>query len=161
MHPGSEPSGTVDGDVAPGETVTRSRAAHRDPVLLGLVFLGGVLGTTVRAQLESHVADTGTQWPWTTFAVNISGAFALALLLESLIRTGDDEGWRRRARLGLGTGLLGGYTTYSSFAVEAAQRIGNGRPVMGLGYMVLSVLLGLLAAAGGHQLARRLTRRTG
>lgn len=159
MHLGSEPSGAVDGDVAPGETVTRPRTAHRDPALIGLVFLGGALGTLVRALLEGHFADPVTRWPWTTFAVNISGAFVLALLLESLIRTGEDEGWRRRARLGLGTGLLGGYTTYSSFAVEAAQRIGNGHPVMGLAYAILSVLLGLLGAAGGHQLALRLTRR--
>lgn len=129
--------------------------AHRRPGLLGLVFAGGALGTLARALLESvFPAGTGAV-PWATFAINVAGAFCLGLLLTVLGRLGPDDGWRRAARLGLGTGLLGGFTTYSTLAVETVHRW----PALGSAYAVLSVVLGVGAAAAGLACARVLVRR--
>jgi len=56
----------------------------------------------------------------------------------------------------VGTGVLGGYTTYSTFAVETAKLLGGGAVLIGVGYAVASVVLGLAAALGGTVLAARL-----
>ena len=133
------------------------------PAWLGLILVGGTAGTAVRGWLEGSFAAAAGQWPWTTFWINLSGALLLGLLLEVLAGSGPDRGWRRGLRLGLGTGFLGGYTTYSTFAVETFQLLDGGAVLIGLGYSVGSVLLGFLAATAGARLARLpgRARRTG
>ena len=88
--------------------------------------------------------------------MSVTGAFTLGVLLETLIRRGPDSGVRQFLRLGLGTGVLGGYTTYSTFAVEAVRLLGAGAVLIGIGYAIASVLLGLAAALAGTLLAARL-----
>ena len=66
---------------------------------------------------------------------------------------------RRGVRLGVGTGLLGGFTTYSSFAVETAQLVRGGAVLAGFGYAMTSVVLGLALAAAGLALGRRIGHR--
>ena len=121
-----------------------------------LIVVGGALGTAVRAALENAYPAQPGGWPWATFLINVSGAFVLGLLLEMLARSGPDTGVRQYLRLGVGTGVLGGYTTYSTFAVESVKLLGGGAVPVGLGYAVASVLLGLAAALGGTLLAGRL-----
>jgi CrcB protein len=136
-----------------------ARFWHRERlVLLGLVFAGGALGTCVRVQFGERFGVPKNGWPWSTFFINISGAFALALLLGVLARLGDDAGWRRRTRLGIGTGILGGYTTYSTFAVEVMQRQGHA-PLLGTGYAIATVVCGVSAAVAGLRLAAVRRRR--
>ncbi len=134
------------------------RPTHKDPVALLLIGLGGALGTGIRSLLEQgHPAPSGG-WPWTTFAINVTGAFVLGALLEGLSRSGPDTGWRRRARLTLGTGVLGGYTTYSTLAVETVGITTLTHPLTGPAYAVASVVLGVLASAGGFLLVRGIAR---
>ncbi|MGM0386583.1 MAG: fluoride efflux transporter FluC [Actinomycetota bacterium] len=135
-----------------------SHPPHRDPRFLGLIVLSGAVGTSVRAWLETAYAAPAGTWPWATFWINIGGAFLLGFLLEALARTGPDRGWRRLARLGAGTGVLGGFTTYSTFAVETALLAGDGVPWLGLGYAVGSVVAGLTTAWLGFEAARAVTR---
>lgn len=132
---------------------------YRDPRLLVLIILGGSLGTAVRAWLESSFAAPAGTWPWVTFLINIAGSFLLGLLLEGLARTGADAGWRRRVRVGAGTGMLGGFTTYSTFGVETALLLDGGQLVTGVGYGLASVAVGLVAAWAGVEAARGLTGR--
>ncbi|XVX20157.1 fluoride efflux transporter FluC [Actinomycetota bacterium] len=141
----------VTGGRAPGATARHTPPAHHDPRLLLLVFVGGTLGTAVRAALGHAFPAGADDWPWVTFAINITGAFLLGLLLETLARRGPDSGWRRQVRLGAGTGFLSGYTTYSTFAVETARLT----TFLAMGYAVSSVVLGCLAAAAGYVIARR------
>lgn len=122
--------------------------------LLGLVFVGGALGTAVRAFLSEHIAAGPEGWPWVTFGINVTGALMLGLLLGVLARLGDNSGRRRHARLGVGTGVLGGFTTYSTFAVEVVERQQDSLAI-GLGYAAASCLLGVLAAVVGLRLAAR------
>ena len=132
---------------------------RRDHALLPLIVLGGSLGTCGRALQEGAFPPSPGGWPWATFGANLAGALLLGLLLEALARTGPDTGWRRRARLTVGTGLLGGYTTYSTFAVEVSQLSREAPYLLGAAYAVTSVLLGLAAAAAGFAIARRFTPR--
>ena len=121
------------------------------------VFAGGVVGTAVRAALETAFPAQPGGWPWATFAINVTGAFLLALLLETLARRGPDAGARQLLRLGLGTGVMGGYTTYSTFALETVRLVEAGAVFSGLGYALGTVLLGLSAAMAGGRLAARLS----
>ena len=121
-----------------------------------VVFVGGALGTSIRAALEAAFPAQPGGWPWATFLINVSGAFLLGLLLETLSRRGPDVGARRLVRLGLGTGVMGGYTTYSTFTLETVRLIGSGAMLAGIGYALGSVLIGLAAALAGSRLAIRL-----
>jgi CrcB protein len=114
------------------------------------------VGTLARAVLEDAAPAAADGVPWTTLGINVTGSFLLGLLLEVLTRTGLDTGWRRAARLTLGTGVLGGFTTYSTFAVEVSQRAGAAPHVIGPAYAVASVVLGAAAAALGYLAAHRI-----
>lgn len=127
--------------------------------LVGLVFVGGTLGTALRAGLEDAFAPP-TGWPWATFAINLVGSFVLGLLLERLVRGGPDEGRRRAVRLGCGTGILGGFTTYSTFVLEVERLATDGETVVAVAYPLVSVVLGLALAAAGMTLAARLPAST-
>ena len=115
------------------------------------VFIGGAAGTTLR-----YLVSLAVPTPFGTLAVNLVGAFALGLLLEGLALRGPDAGLRRRLRLTLGTGLLGGFTTYSAFAVETARLADDGAIPAAIAYALGSVAVGVAAAALGILVARRL-----
>jgi CrcB protein len=124
------------------------------PAYLGLVFLGGMGGTLARFGLAAALPTPG-ELPLGIFLINIAGAFALGLLLEALARRGADHGRRRALRLLLGTGFLGGFTTYSALAVDSALLLGAGRAVEGVAYLAVSVLVGLGATAAGIAVGSR------
>ena len=139
-------------------------AAGRAPSVtasLALVAAGGCAGTLVRAALERAWPASPGHLPVTTLALNIVGALALGLLLGAL-----GEG-RPRLRLALGTGVLGGLTTHSTFILESHRLLTSsgdgGHPVLGAAYLVGSMVAGLVAAGLGLWLAGRLRRpgRTG
>ncbi|MFT3715187.1 MAG: CrcB family protein [Gordonia sp. (in: high G+C Gram-positive bacteria)] len=125
---------------------------------LGLVFVGGIAGAIVRYAIDEALTTTPTGFPWATFLINLSGAFLLGLLLESLALSGEDSGWRKRIRLLAGTGFIGTYTTYSSLAVELDLLIHHDRVVLGIVYGAVSLLLGLAAALAGIALANAVRR---
>ncbi|MCL2514451.1 MAG: fluoride efflux transporter CrcB [Microbacteriaceae bacterium] len=130
------------GDVAPLPPL------HLRPLPVLLVFVGGAIGTLAR-YLLSLALPSPDGLPLPTFFVNLVGAFLLGVLLEALLRRGPDAGWRQGARLFLGTGFMGGFTTYSSFAVETALLTDHARYVAGFGYAIVSLLLGVAATALG------------
>ena len=135
------------------------RPAYRRPSLLGLVALGGALGTTVRWSLGTAFPVPPGAFPWTTFAINVVGSLLLGMLLESLARSGPDGGWRRWLRLGAGTGVMGGFTTYSTFMVESDLLIRGGHVGLAAAYVAGSVSAGVAAALVGVLAARLLVRR--
>jgi CrcB protein len=132
--------------------------AHRHWGLLALICAGGGLGTYVRAVLEQAAPPQPGGIPWTTFTINVTGSLALGALLEVLTRTGRDSGWRRAVRLTVGTGFLGGYTTYSTFAVEVTTVSATAPHAWGAVYAVSSVVLGVVAAGLGYAAAHRIRR---
>lgn len=133
--------------------MTRGRAPYLRTGFLVLVLAGGTVGTAVRAWATAAFPATEGGWPWATFAVNVVGSFLLGFLLSILRRSRWDTERRLRVTLGLGTGLLGGLTTYSTFAVEVVLLV-QGDGVAGVGYGLLSVLAGIGAALVGYRVAR-------
>lgn len=119
-----------------------------------IVALGGAVGTSVRAcaTLAAHDAF------WVVAVINLVGAFALGLLLEVLSIGGADVGSRRTVRLGLGTGVIGGFTTYSALSYSAAGAMGSERWLL-VGWLVLELAVGVLAAAAGTRIARLIWSR--
>jgi fluoride ion exporter CrcB/FEX len=84
-----------------------------------------------------------------TLLINLTGSFILGCLLEYLATTGEDVGARRIWRLGLGTGTIGGYTTYSTFILETDTRITGHAVALALVYLAISVVVGLVCAGLG------------
>lgn len=141
---------------------TSPSAAGRTPSVtasLALVTAGGCAGTLVRAALERAWPASPGHLPVTTLALNVVGALALGLLLGAL-----GEG-RPRLRLALGTGVLGGLTTHSTFILESHRLLtpggDGGHPVLGTAYLVGSMVAGLVAAGLGLWLADSLRRPGG
>ncbi|MGN8026659.1 fluoride efflux transporter FluC [Microbacterium sp. 22242] len=120
------------------------------PLRLALVVAGGAIGTAGRLGLGLLLpAATGaglTGVPWATLAVNLAGAFLIGVLAARL--PGSSA-----VRVLLGTGMLGGFTTYSSLAVGTAT-LWHAQPLLAAGYAAGSVILGIAAAALGLDLAR-------
>ena len=128
------------------------------PRWLGLVFLGGAVGTTLRSLLETAYGAAPGQWPWATFWINVGGSLLLGALLEGIAASGRDTGWRRGLRLGVGTGVMGGFTTYSTFSVETVSLLGSGQGLLAAGYALASVITGVLAALLGVRVVRWVAR---
>ncbi len=142
----------ADPDIGPRPRSWRGRT-------LLLIAAGGALGTAMRSGLGSAFPAAPGHWPWATFSANLTGALALGLLLEVLAVLGPDDGWRRRVRLGVGTGLLGGYTTYSSFAVESALLGQDTGALSAVGYAATTLVAGFAAAYAGTLAVSTVHRR--
>ena len=108
-----------------------------------------MFGAAARDAIDQAWPTRGTGFPAATLTINLSGAFALGLLLELLVRAGTDTGWRRRTRLLVGTGFMGAYTTYSTFAIESDQLVRRGHSGTAALYIAVSVAGGLVAAFAG------------
>jgi fluoride exporter len=130
---------------------------HTDPVLVVVVLAGGALGSAARYGVN-HVLPAQQGFPVATFVENIVGAFLLGLLLETLLRAGAEDGVRRMLRLGLGTGVLGGFTTYSALALEVERLWVDGDTGLAVGYGLGSVVCGTVTATLGIVLAARAHR---
>jgi fluoride exporter len=112
---------------------------------LGLVVVGGVVGTAARAALL--LIDTPGWQPLAVPVVNVAGGFALGLLTGVLSRRAATPASQNLRQL-LGTGVLGGFTTYSTFAVQAVDGAG-------IALTVGTALVGLAAALAGLLLGAR------
>ena len=141
----------------PGAAGTR-RFLPVAPRWLGLIFLGGAVGTALRSLLEGAYGAAPGQWPWATFWINVGGSLLLGALLEGIAASGRDTGWRRGLRLGVGTGVMGGFTTYSTFSVETVALLRSGQGLLAAGYAQASVIAGVLAALLGVRLVRWVAR---
>lgn len=125
---------------------------------IGLVVLGGAVGTLLRFLLALVVPAWGGM-PLGIFLINVTGAFALGWLLEALTRGGPDVGGRRAARLLVGTGVLGGYTTYSTFAVGTDGLLQTAQVGASAVYGLATVIVGAAASVAGVAIGAALARR--
>jgi CrcB protein len=124
-------------------------------IKLLLVASGGALGSCARYLLGMAAARTlGPGWPYGTFAANLLGGLAMGVLVGVLAHRGggDQERWR----LLLGVGVLGGFTTFSSFSLEAALMIERRAYGQAGFYVAASAALSILALFAGLMLTRRI-----
>lgn len=119
-----------------------------EPSYIALVMIGGGGGVLSRYGLEQAIPSL-SGWPLATLLINLSGAWALGALLEGLHRRGPDVGLRRSLRLLLGTGFLGGFTTYSALALESVQLLALEENAGAGLYLALSLFGGALASWSG------------
>jgi CrcB protein len=111
-----------------------------------LVGVGGSAGVLARYGIGRLTAGTDALI-WSTVAINVVGSFLLGLLVTA--------GWfSNDAREALGVGILGGFTTFSTFSVQAILEVEGGRAGIALVYVLASVLGGIAAAAAGYALGR-------
>ena len=113
--------------------------------------LGGALGALARWALGEALPHSPGAWPWATVLVNLTGCLVLGVLTAALFARLPAHPWLRPF---LGTGVLGGYTTFSTFSVDAVHLADAGRWPLAGGYVLLSVVGGVLAAAAGVALGR-------
>jgi CrcB protein len=118
-----------------------------------MVMLGAALGGLARYVIGSAVMQRfGGRFPLGTLVVNVTGCLLIGILLPLLTERGEP---RPNLRLFLIVGVLGGYTTFSSFAWESFQAVDEGSRWIGFANVVLSVILGYLAVWCGTWLVRR------
>jgi CrcB protein len=119
-----------------------------------LVFLGGGLGSTLR-----HIINIvsprvlGTGFPYHTFIINITGSIMMGLIAGYLAFKGEAS---QPGRLFLMTGILGGYTTFSAFSLDAALLYERGEIGLALFYVLGSVVFSIAGLFAGLALVRHL-----
>lgn len=126
--------------------------------MFAAVGVGGAVGSVARWAVSLFIgpdlsADGATGWPWATWAINLAGCAAIGALMVVLTESTRPF---RYARPFLGVGVLGGFTTFSAFAVQTQTLLQAGRLVAALTYLLTSVLGGLVAVAAGMRLVRRI-----
>ena len=118
------------------------------------IALGGAAGSLARYGLSTWVTSRVGVGGAGTFAVNLVGALAIGLVLGAVeSRFAEAPRW---VTLGLTTGILGGFTTFSAFAYDAIAHVEAGDTALAVAYVVGTVVLGIAAAAGGLALGRSL-----
>lgn len=124
------------------------------PSLIGAVALGGALGALLRYALTTAYPDGGAGFPWTTFAINVTGSLVLATLPAM-------PPVRRHPHLPalLGTGVLGGYTTMSAYAEQSRALVDAGHAGTAAVYVVGTLAACLLAVAAADRLSTIAARR--
>lgn len=114
---------------------------------------GGAVGAGARHLVgRAALAAFGAAFPWGTLIVNLAGGIGMGVLAGVLARTGASETWR----LLLGTGLLGGFTTFSAFSLDAVLLAERGATATAALYVLVSVAGAIAALVAGLALARSL-----
>jgi CrcB protein len=127
-----------------------------DGIHLVVIALSGSLGAMTRHLVSLWVKKlTSSAFPLATFLINVSGCFLIGLWVGSL-HAGSFTAALPRAAGPVSTGFLGGYTTFSTFSLEALELLQKKERATAAWYIVASVSLGLLAAWGGFRLAASL-----
>jgi CrcB protein len=110
------------------------------------VVLGGILGTGLRLAIDQLVVPD-SPFPWATLLINVVGSFLLGVLVARVWPSAP--AW---LRAGLGTGLLGSFTTFSALIVGLLTMTAAGMTVLAIVYLVASLVLGFAAAMLGIRL---------
>ena len=117
-----------------------------------LVMVGGGIGAGLRHLMGMGAMRLlGLAFPWGTMLINITGSFAMGVFIELLARR---FGASNELRLFVATGILGGYTTFSSFSLEVAMLWERGAALPALAYVLASVVGGISALFFGLWLVR-------
>ena len=121
-----------------------------------LVFLGGGIGAAARHGVNIAAGRAfGLNFPFGTLTVNVVGSFLMGVLVAFLAFKAG-AGWTQHTRLFLTTGILGGFTTFSAFSLDAALMWERGATGLAAGYVLASVALSILALFAGLFLVRSL-----
>jgi fluoride exporter len=144
----------VDPDVDLHLAAQRSELRLHPGLLLGAVAVGGVLGSEARYGLSVAFPDESGV-PWTTLAINVAGSLLLGALMVAVQRWGSRLPLLRPFA---GVGVLGGFTTFSAYAVGVQRLLAGGFPAPAVVYLVLTPLLAVPAVLLGSRIAGAVLR---
>ncbi|CAO5187454.1 Fluoride-specific ion channel FluC 2 [Frankia sp. AiPs1] len=149
------PPAAVDPDVDLHVPAQRRELRRAPVLLLSVVSLGGVLGACARYGATLLWPTAPGAFPWTIWTINVIGCAAISVLMVLIVE-------RRTAhplvRPFLGTGVLGGFTTFSTYAVDAQRLVDGGRAGLALAYLTLTVIGALGAVWATALVTRWITR---
>ncbi len=123
--------------------------------ILLAIAVGGSLGSLARWGVAEALPHTPSQLPWGTVLANVSGCFAIGVLLVVLAERRPDS---RLLRPLLSTGVLGGYTTFSTYAIDTRTLLAAGRPLLAGAYLFGTLAICLLAVVVAIRLTERVLR---
>jgi CrcB protein len=146
-----EPPMATDPDVDLRVPAQRRELAAHPAAVLGAIAVGGALGALGRFGVATALPTATGAFPWSTFAINVSGCFLIGVLMVAIT-----EVWTAHplVRPFLGVGVLGGYTTFSTSVVDFQRLVTAGAAATGLAYLAGT----LVAALAALWLATVLTR---
>lgn len=146
----------IDSDIDFDDPAQRWELRRKHGAVLLVIAAGGVLGALLRYQLGRWWPTPVPQFPWTTLLINVTGCLLIGSLLVALTQRGSA---RSMLRPFLGTGVLGGYTTFSTYAVDIVLLLRAGHPVTALTYLAGTLAGALAAVTVGMLLTRGLLQR--
>ena len=129
--------------------------------LLAVISVGGMLGASARYAAERAWPTPPGGFPWSTLAVNVAGSILIGVLM---VQVAESRRVHPAVRPFLGVGVLGGFTTFSTYAVQTGVLLTSGRVLMGAAYLVLTVLAAMAAVTvgvWGTRASRALRARVG
>lgn len=132
--------------------MSTKRSPHPQAAVVAVVAIGGAAGASARygAALLWPTATGG--FPWTTLVVNVVGCAVIGVFMVVISEARTPH---RLVRPFFGTGVLGGFTTFSTYAVDIERLVDGGRTRTGLVYLALTLLAALAAVCGAVWLTRR------
>jgi CrcB protein len=126
--------------------MTETPAPLGNPKVVAAIALGGVVGAEARYGLTLALPHHAGDWPWATLLTNVSGSLLLGVLMAVL---GSLAHPPRLVRPFVGVGILGGFTTFSTYAVDLRELLGHGHPAAAVAYLLVTLVGGILAVAIG------------
>ncbi|MBB2955243.1 protein CrcB [Bifidobacterium commune] len=134
-----------------------SAAVSSGAIILSLIA-GGACGSLDRVVLSAF-QSSNVLWPWITGVINLVGSFLLGCVTAYMSTLGPDTGVRKLVRLFLNTGLIGGFTTYSTFMLEVVKRLECGRTFIAFIYLFSCIIAGLVCAMVGFAAGKAMGQR--
>lgn len=156
IDPDLDPSDPAEPALVGHRRATSRRNSRVQPDVLAVIALGGMFGATARYGLGRAIPVRPQQFPWATFWTNLSGSFVLGFLLVVLLERFPPT---RYLRPFLATGIIGAFTTMSTYLVDTALLLKDGHILTGLIYGVGSLVAGLLLAYAGVVAGRLMPER--
>jgi CrcB protein len=124
--------------------------------VLGVIAVGGAAGAAARYGVQELLPRDPEGFPWATFLVNVTGCLAIGLLMVAVAARWSQS---RYVRPLLGVGVLGGFTTFSTYALESRDLVAAGAAPTSVLYVLASLGAGLLAVTAGIAAGEALARR--
>ncbi|MFC4020034.1 CrcB family protein [Micromonospora sp. GCM10011542] len=146
----------TDPDVDLRVPADRAELPAHAAAVLGAIAAGGVLGALARAGLQAAFPHHPAAFPWATFGINVGGCLLIGALMALL---GHLDGGPPLARPFLGVGVLGGFTTFSTYAVDVQRAVAAGAAQTALAYLAATLLGALAAVWIGDALAAAALKR--
>jgi len=146
----------VDADVDLHVPATRAELKPSPLPVLGAISAGGVLGALARNGMAAAWPHPASGFAWSTFVINVTGCLLIGVLMVIVTEVLPH---RRLLRPFLGVGVLGGYTTFSTYIVDVHKAAAAGAPWTALAYLAATLIGAVLAVWAGSSVTSLLVRR--